>query len=52
MLIKRTADIRPSEITNQALYLKRREFIKAASIAAAGLAIPGVFATPGRALST
>ena len=46
MLIKRPADIRPTEITDQALYLKRREFIKAASVAAAGLVIPGVFATP------
>jgi methionine sulfoxide reductase catalytic subunit len=46
MLIKRPADIRPTEITDQALYLKRRDFIKAASVAAAGLVIPGVFATP------
>jgi sulfoxide reductase catalytic subunit YedY len=46
MLIKRPAAIRPTEITDQALYLKRREFIKAASVAAAGLVIPGVFATP------
>ncbi len=46
MLIKRPADIRPTEITDQALYLKRREFIKAASVAAAGLVIPGIFATP------
>ena len=49
MLIKRPADIRPSEITDQALYLKRREFIKAASVAAAGLVIPCVFATPRQA---
>lgn len=46
MLIKRPADIRPSEITDQAFYLKRREFIKAVSVAAAGLVIPCVFATP------
>ncbi len=37
MLIKRPADIRPSEITDQALYLERRTFIRAA--AAAGLAL-------------
>ena len=44
MLIKRRADIPPTEITDHAVYLKRREFIKAASIAAAGLAISGVSA--------
>ena len=49
MLIKRPADIRTAEITDQAVYLKRREFIKAASVAAAGLVIPGVFATPRQA---
>jgi sulfoxide reductase catalytic subunit YedY len=49
MLINRPADILPSEITDPALYLKRREFIKAAAAAAAGLVIPGVFATPRRA---
>ncbi len=49
MLIKRPADIPPAEITEQALYLKRREFIKAAAVAAAGLVVPGVFATPRRA---
>jgi sulfoxide reductase catalytic subunit YedY len=49
MLIKKPADIRPGEITDQALYLKRREFIKAASVAAAGLVIPGVFAPPRQA---
>ena len=49
MLIKKPAAIRPTEITDQALYLKRREFIKAAAVAAAGLVIPGVFATPRQA---
>ena len=36
MLIKRTNDILPSEITSEAVYLKRREFLKAAGMAAAG----------------
>jgi sulfoxide reductase catalytic subunit YedY len=49
MLIKKPAAIRPTEITDPALYLKRREFIKAAAVAAAGLVIPGVFATPRKA---
>ena len=42
MLIKRAPDIRSSEITDEKLYLRRREFIRAAAIpaiaAAAGLA--------------
>ena len=41
MLIKQAADIRSSEITNQALYHSRREFLQAATgtlgLAAAGL---------------
>jgi sulfoxide reductase catalytic subunit YedY len=47
MLIKKPADIRPSEITSKGLYLNRREFITAAArigaaagLAAAGLAVP------------
>ena len=35
MLIKRPADIRSSEITDQKLYRNRREFIRAAGLAAA-----------------
>ncbi len=46
MLIKRPADILPSEITDKALYLNRRAFMKAAALAGlalggAGLALPG-----------
>jgi sulfoxide reductase catalytic subunit YedY len=47
MLIKKPADIRPSEITSKGLYLNRREFIMAAAgiggaagLAAAGIAFP------------
>jgi len=38
MLIKRASDIRNSDITNQKLYLNRREFIRAASGTAAAVA--------------
>ncbi len=42
MLIRKTADINPSEITDQALYLRRREFLKTSALAA-GLALaPGL----------
>ncbi len=44
MLIKRPADIRSSEITDQKLYLNRREFIRAATgtaVAVAGMGIGG-----------
>jgi len=47
MLIKKPADIRPSEITSRSLYLNRREFIRAAAgiggaagLAAAGITLP------------
>ncbi len=40
MLIRRAPDIRSSEITPEPLYFGRREFIAAASAAAAGLALP------------
>jgi sulfoxide reductase catalytic subunit YedY len=43
MLIKRPADIRSSEITDQKLYLNRREFIRAAGVAAGAAAGAGVF---------
>jgi sulfoxide reductase catalytic subunit YedY len=50
MLIKRAPDIRSSEITDQKLYLRRREFLEAASIPAltalAGFA-PGAIGTAG-----
>jgi len=38
MLIGKAPDIRYSEITSRALYLRRREFLQAAAIAAAGTA--------------
>ena len=37
MLIKKPSDIKPSEITSKAVYLQRREFIKAASTASIAL---------------
>ena len=42
MLIKKAPDIRWSEITPKALYLRRREFIQGAALAAAG-ALAGPF---------
>ena len=45
MLVKKAADIRSSEITDRKLYLRRREFIQAAAVTAAGAAaaalVPG-----------
>jgi sulfoxide reductase catalytic subunit YedY len=38
MLIRRDAPIPSSEITDERLYLERREFLKAAGLAAIGLA--------------
>ena len=47
MLIKKPADIRSSEITDQKLYLNRREFLRTtAGVAAAGA---GVLAAPDTA---
>ena len=46
MLIKKPSDIRPSEITDRGIYLKRREFLQAA--AALGL---GAVAGPASALA-
>ena len=40
MLIKKPADIRPSEITSQENYLNRREFIRAGAIAGGTLLAP------------
>jgi methionine sulfoxide reductase catalytic subunit len=37
MLIKNAPDIRPSEITPKALFLRRREFIQGTALAAAGM---------------
>ena len=38
MLLRRTSDIRPSEITDKKRYLRRREFIQAAAVTTAGAA--------------
>jgi sulfoxide reductase catalytic subunit YedY len=43
MLIKRPSDIRSSEMTEQKLYLNRREFMRAAGVAAGAAAGAGVF---------
>ncbi len=43
MLIKKAPDIRSSEITPKALYLRRREFIQGAALAAAGALAAGPF---------
>ena len=39
MLIKRAPDIRESEVTDEGLYLNRRQFIRAATAAGAGLGL-------------
>jgi sulfoxide reductase catalytic subunit YedY len=41
MIIRKTPDIRPSEITGESVYLNRRKFIKAAGITTAGLISSG-----------
>ena len=41
MLIKRPSDIPPSEITPRAVYLRRREFLRAAAVAGVGAAVGG-----------
>ena len=38
MLVKKASDIPSSEITDKKLYLRRREFIQAAAMTAAGAA--------------
>jgi methionine sulfoxide reductase catalytic subunit len=48
MLIKRPADVRPSEITPREVYARRREIIKAAGAAALGTLLPGRAAAQGR----
>ncbi len=47
MLIRKPHDIRPSEITDEALFLNRRSFIAAAAGAAALAAAPGVLRAEG-----
>ena len=39
MLIKRPADIRPSEITDESIYLNRRQFLKAAALTVGGITL-------------
>ncbi len=51
MLIKKPSAIKPSEITPQSLYIRRREFIKAAAATAAGVVLPGLFDLPRPALA-
>jgi sulfoxide reductase catalytic subunit YedY len=49
MLIRQAPDIRPSEITDKRLYVRRREFLQSAGLAAVGLAAGrvGLDAQPG-----
>ena len=50
MLIKKPADIPPSEITSPRLYKERRRFLQTAAVAAAGLMAPGLLVSaPARA---
>ena len=53
MLIKRPDDIKSSEITDKELYLNRRQFIRTASLGAAGLGsgllVPGLLGPMGEA---
>jgi methionine sulfoxide reductase catalytic subunit len=51
MLIKPPADVRSSEITDRRLYLNRREFMRAASVAAGAAAGAGIFAAADATLS-
>ena len=48
MLIRRPGDIRPSEITPEPLYMRRREFICAAGAAAGAIAVPSWLPAMGR----
>ncbi|MFO1371911.1 MAG: protein-methionine-sulfoxide reductase catalytic subunit MsrP [Candidatus Competibacteraceae bacterium] len=53
MLIKRPADILPSEITPPELYLRRREFLKTATVlSAATLLPPALGGVPAQAATT
>ncbi|MDP2884998.1 MAG: protein-methionine-sulfoxide reductase catalytic subunit MsrP [Ignavibacteria bacterium] len=48
MLINRTGDLKTSEITPEHLYVNRRDFIRAASVAGLGLASTLAFPDPAR----
>ncbi len=49
MLIRRPPDILPSEITPEPIYRRRREFLKTAAVAGAGLLLPGLLSTQAAA---
>lgn len=42
MLIRKAADIRPSEITDKDLYANRRQFMQGAAAAALAVGAPGL----------
>lgn len=46
LLIKQKPDIKEADITDESLYRQRRRFLQAAAVAAAGLAAPGLLASP------
>ena len=48
-LIKRPSDIAPSEITSPELFARRREFIKAAGLAAGSIGLSAMFTSGGAA---
>jgi sulfoxide reductase catalytic subunit YedY len=48
MLIKRPTDILPSEITPESVYRRRRDFLRTAAVAGAGLLFPGLLAAAER----
>ncbi|RCX33200.1 protein-methionine-sulfoxide reductase catalytic subunit MsrP [Thioalbus denitrificans] len=49
MLIKRPPDVLPSEITPESVYRRRRDFLRTAAVAGAGLLLPGLLSAPARA---
>ncbi len=48
MIIRRPADIPPSEITPESVYVNRRSFLRTAAVGAVGLAAPADLAALGR----
>src|SRR4029450_6565354 len=51
MLLKRSPDVRSSEITDKRLYVNRRQFLEAAAGTAAGAAVGSLGAAGGAAAS-
>jgi len=49
MLIKKPADIRPSEITPPQIYQERRRFLQTSALVVTGALAPGLLAPPARA---